>query len=130
MTRQEFPKSVKVAVIKRATADNGVVYCESCGLPAKKWQIDHVRADGLLGKPVLENAELICEACYSVKNPDDTRKIARAKRREAKHIGAVSEPAIKIKSPGFAQSAKRRINPTPLPPRTHVCGVQIDDHEL
>src|SRR5690348_4917042 len=88
MSRREFPRSVKTEVVKRATS-NGVIYCESCKLPAKKWQIDHVRPDGLGGEPILKNAMLICEVCFGVKNPDDTRKIAKAKRREAKRLGIV-----------------------------------------
>ena len=48
MARREFPRSVKVAVIRRATR-GGIVFCEKCGAMAKRWQIDHVRPDGLLG---------------------------------------------------------------------------------
>lgn len=40
MARREFPRAVKVAVIKRSTRD-GAVYCEKCGALAKRWQIDH-----------------------------------------------------------------------------------------
>ena len=87
--RREFSKAIKVAVIKRATRD-GVVYCEACHALAKRWQIDHVRPDGLLGEPVLANAMLICEPCWRVKNPADTTAIAKAKRREARHVGAKS----------------------------------------
>lgn len=105
MTRKNFPRAVKVAVIKRATKD-GVVYCEKCGALAKKFQIDHVRADGLLGEPVLENAELICDLCYGVKNPADTTAIAQAKRREAAHLGIRPAPTKPIRSAGFAPSKK------------------------
>jgi 5-methylcytosine-specific restriction protein A len=107
MKRREFPRTVRVAVIKRATKDS-VVYCESCHGLAKRFQIDHVRADGLLGEPTIENAQLICEACWAVKNPKDTASIAKAKRREARHVGA-TRPSCKIKSAGF--------KPTP---RVHV----------
>jgi 5-methylcytosine-specific restriction endonuclease McrA len=63
MTRREFPAKVRTAVIKRAT-HNDVAICEKCGAMAKRFQIDHVRPDGLLGEPTIENAMLICEACY------------------------------------------------------------------
>lgn len=105
MARREFPRAIKVAVIKRATRDS-VVYCEACQLPAKKWQIDHVRPDGLLGEPTIDNAQLICEACFGIKNPADTTAIARAKRREAAHIGARTVPVRKIANRGFAKSEK------------------------
>jgi len=104
MTRREFPKAVRVAVTRRAMKD-GVLYCEACGGQAKRFQIDHIRPDGLLGEPILENAQLICQACWEVKNPKDTVAIAKAKRREAKHIGAV-KPKGQIKSAAFVKSAR------------------------
>ena len=120
MTRREFPKSVRVAVIKRATK-NSAVYCEACGALAKRFQIDHVRADGLLGEPKIENAQLICEACWAVKNPKDTTAIAKAKRREAKHLGA-TRPSGKLRGAPFPKSAQAQHradrDPKPhLPPR-------------
>jgi hypothetical protein len=105
MTRREFPRSIKVAVIRRSTR-NGLVYCEACGAQAKRWQIDHVRPDGLLGEPTLANAMLICEPCWREKNPKDARDIAKAKRREARHIGAKPAPAAKIANRGFARPEK------------------------
>lgn len=87
MARREFPKAVKVAVIKRCTRDS-VIYCEACAGMAKRYQIDHVIPDALGGEPILTNAQLLCEGCYSVKNPQDTKDAAKAKRREAKHLGA------------------------------------------
>jgi hypothetical protein len=119
--RREFPRSVRVAVIKRATR-NGVVYCELCGLPAKKFQVDHARADGLAGDPTLENAQLLGECCYVPKNADDAAKIAKARRREAAHLGAW-RPAAKIASRGFTPSQRsadraQRDPKTQLPRRT------------
>ena len=75
------------------------------GALAKRFQIDHIRPDAMLGEPVLENAMLICEPCYSEKNPQDTKTVAHAKRREAKHIGA-ARPKQKIFSAGFVKKAK------------------------
>ena len=105
MTRREFPAKVRTAVIKRATR-NDVAYCENCSAMAKRFQIDHVRPDGLLGDPTIENAMLICEACYREKNPKDASAIAQAKRREAKHVGA-DRPAGNIKSAGFPKRDKK-----------------------
>jgi hypothetical protein len=106
MSRHEFPRAVKVAVIRRATK-NGVTFCEGCGALAKKWQIDHVRADGLLGEPTLENAQLLGSCCYESKNAQDTRCIAEAKRREA--------AALSIKRPGKARISHRpRLAKRPL----------------
>lgn len=97
MARKEFPKAVKVAVIKRATKD-GVLFCEKCGAIAKRKQIDHVNPDGLTGQPVIENAMLICEPCFLEKNAKDASIIALAKRQEAKHLGAET-PKTKIPAP-------------------------------
>ena len=85
--RKEFSRATKVQVIKRATRDY-VTYCEKCGLPARRWQIDHMRADGLMGEPTLENAQLLGECCYKGKNAADAGAIALAKRQEAYHLGA------------------------------------------
>src|ERR1017187_6801214 len=97
--RHEFPRSIKVAVRKRATVNFNVM-CEKCGFPTKKFQIDHVVADAIGGKPVIENAELICSACYGIKNPDDTRKAAKTKRVEAKSLGVKPTARRPLQSPG------------------------------
>jgi 5-methylcytosine-specific restriction protein A len=114
MARREFPRSVRVAVIKRCTRDN-VIYCEACGLPAKRFQIDHIIADAHGGDPILENAQLLCEACYGVKNPKDTTIAAKLKRIEARHLGA-NRPKGKIASRGFPKRKERSSKPS-LPPR-------------
>lgn len=114
MPRREFSKTIKVAVIKRSTRDN-VIYCESCGLPAKRFEIDHRRADALLGEPTLENAMLMCSACHLEKTKSDVAIISKAKRQEARHLGAVSAKT-KIRSRGFAKKEKKEKLPLP-PPR-------------
>jgi 5-methylcytosine-specific restriction endonuclease McrA len=103
LPRKEFSKAVKVAVIKRATKDNNV-YCEGCSVLAKKWEIDHITPDGLLGEPTLENAKLLCQICHSEKTKVDVKNIAQAKRREAKHLGVRKKPTLK--SRGFTKYEK------------------------
>lgn len=116
MARREFPRSVKVEVIRRATRD-GVTYCEKCGGLAKRFQVDHIIADAHGGDPVLTNAELICEQCFSVKNPLDTTIAAKLKRIEARHFGARSTPRKKLQSAGFLKSSKPRVVRQQLPPK-------------
>jgi 5-methylcytosine-specific restriction endonuclease McrA len=106
LSRQEFTRTVRVEVIRRATKNN-VIYCECCGLPAKKFQIDHVVADSHGGKPIIENAQLLCEVCYGVKNQIDTTVAAKLKRQEAKHIGAVKRPKKPLQSLGFQKTNKK-----------------------
>jgi len=114
MARKEFSKSVKVACIKRATVD-GKVFCEECGALSKKWEIDHVRADGLLGEPTLTNARLLCVPCHDEKTKVDVKAIAKAKRCEALHLGVRKKPSFV--SRGFAKYAKAPKEPVKLPPR-------------
>ena len=119
MSRKEFPKSVKVASIKANTRD-GVTYCEACGLPAKRFHFDHKNPDGLTGQPTLENCALLCEPCHAEKTKKDVADIARAKRREAKHLGA--RPAPKLSGQGFRKSEPQRRATRPL---TKICNRRI-----
>jgi 5-methylcytosine-specific restriction endonuclease McrA len=113
MSRRNFTKAIIVARIKLATKD-GVVYCDGCGLPCKKWEIDHVRADALLGEPTLENSRLLCIPCHKTKTASDVASISKAKRVEARHLGAVQSKK-KIQSRGFQK--KELKEKMPLPPR-------------
>lgn len=117
MTRKNFSKAIIVARIKHATKD-GVIYCEKCGLPCKRFDIDHDNPDGLTGEPTFENARLLCEPCHAEKTKKDVAAIAKAKRREARHVGAV-RPKGQIRSAGFPPKPDNpdRITKTALPPR-------------
>lgn len=111
MARQEFPRAVKVAAIKRATA-NGQVYCEACGCMTKgKFEIDHIRPDGLLGEPTLENARILCSPCHKEKTKSDVGAIAKAKRNEARHLG------IRKAGRGFPKREKETLALTRVVPR-------------
>lgn len=86
MTRREFPAKVKMAAFKRAK-----YRCEDCGAPliAGKFHYDHDIPDGLTGEPTLENCVVRCLNCHGVKTREkDIPTIAKAKRVQAKHIGA------------------------------------------
>ena len=117
MARREFPQRVKVAVIRRAGV-TGMILCEQCGGFAKQFQIDHIRPDGLLGEPTIENAQLLCKPCFDVKNPVDTRTIAKAKRREAAALGASRAKAKIPAGPSSLSTGKRREPKPSLPPRS------------
>ena len=65
---------------------------------------------------------MLCEPCHSVKTAkQDVPAIAKAKRREAKHIGATM-PKGQIKSAGFQKVEKppragaARIDKSAIPP--------------
>jgi 5-methylcytosine-specific restriction enzyme A len=109
MSRREFSAAIRVAVIKRATKGT-TIYCESCEGIAKRFQIDHVRPDGLLGEPVLANAMLICEPCWKIKNPTDASAIAKAKRREANHLGDKDPRKQKMPNRGKAPRSTSKLD--------------------
>lgn len=119
--RREFSAVTKVEIIRRATRDM-VTYCEGCGLPCRRWEIDHVIAEALQvdksRKLTATDGQLLChDACHAEKTrKHDVPAIARAVRREAAHVGA-SRPAAKIKSKGFEPSSKPRHERASLPPR-------------
>jgi 5-methylcytosine-specific restriction enzyme A len=106
VSRQEFPKSVQVEIIKRATAPNGVVHCECCRLPTKRFHLDHITADALKRdkrRLTAKDGQLLCagarETCHGKKTAEqDIPAIAKAKRREAAHLGAKPAPKRKLQS--------------------------------
>lgn len=116
MARREFSRSTKVARFKHAKG-----HCEYCGTKLQPGRIeyDHEDADGLTGDNSFENCRAVCIPCHSIKTKQDVAKIAKAKRREARHIGAEA-PKQKIQSRGFQRRPKRgRIelqNTLPPPP--------------
>lgn len=114
MTRREFSKAVRVAAVKRAMK-GGNVYCEACGALAKRFEVDHVRADGLLGSNDLDNARVLCGPCHQSKTRDDVARIAKAKRVEARSLGVRKKPTLR--SRGFEKTAKPSKEPLKLPPR-------------
>ena len=113
MARRNFTKAIIVERIKASTKD-GVVYCDLCGLPCRKWEIDHIRADGLLGEPTFDNSRLLCVPCHKEKTASDVKAISKAKRVEAKHLGVVTSK-VKIQSRGFQK--KERKEKLQMPPR-------------
>ncbi len=84
--RREFTTKIKAAAFQRSGGN-----CEGCTarLYVGKFHYDHRIPDGLTGEPTLSNCVVLCVACHGVKTTKhDVPAIARAKRREAKHIGA------------------------------------------
>jgi 5-methylcytosine-specific restriction protein A len=83
--RKEFSTKTKALAFQRA---NG--RCEECGfrLTPGKIEYDHRNPDGLTGEPTLSNCVCLCTQCHKDKTRKDVSNIARANRREARHIGA------------------------------------------
>lgn len=119
MPRREFTKAVKAEIVKRAMRD-GVIHCEGCGLSlgAKRFDIDHRTPDALeidkSTKLTADDGQLLgWECCHKGKTAKDVAVIAKAKRREAKHLG-IAAPGKPIESRGFQKTAKSQ-NRVPKP---------------
>lgn len=112
MTRREFPAKVKAA--EWLAAGGRCRDCTAkCG-PGNA-EYDHAIADGLGGAADAQNCRLLCRACHAVKSAThDTPAIAKAKRREAAHIGAKAPSRATI--PGSRRSPfKKRLDGTVVP---------------
>jgi hypothetical protein len=106
MARREFKRSVRVAIIRRATkvtdgAGLSSVFCEKCGAIAKSFEIHHQREDALevdKSKPLTAaDGVLWCKPCHD----EHTRKfstpaVALAKRQEAAALGVEKPGKQKI----------------------------------
>jgi 5-methylcytosine-specific restriction protein A len=83
--RKEFSTRTKALAFQRA---NG--RCEACAMRLQPGRIayDHVNPDSLTGTNDIDNCAVLCTPCHKQKTRDDVGNIAKAKRREARHIGA------------------------------------------
>jgi len=93
--RREFSRAVKVEIIKRATLN-----CEKCGGRAIGFEIDHRNPDGMQidkSRPLTaDDGWLLCIPCHRKKTQTDVANIAKAKRIEARHLGAEKPNKTKI----------------------------------
>lgn len=88
MGRSEFTRAVKAAAFLRA---NGHCECCTAKLSSGNMEYDHRIPDALGGEATLENCVVLCRTCHRAKTTkQDVPAIAKAKRREALHIGAKS----------------------------------------
>lgn len=75
--------------------------CAVCSgkIEGKEWDLDHGRALGLLGEDVEENLFPVHRRpCHLAKTKADVERITKAKRQQARHLGAkTSRPWSKWK---------------------------------
>jgi hypothetical protein len=112
MKRREFRRSVKVEIIRRAMADTGDLRCEKCNCAIASGEIHHLREDGLeIDKSMpltAADGALWCVPCHKEHTATvSVPIIAKAKRREAKHLGAARDKPP-IKSDPHALKSRRR----------------------
>lgn len=92
------------------------------------WDLDHVTPLAMGGED--EDANLAPahrKTCHGAKTAQqDVPMIAKAKRREAIHLGAKPAPKKRIQGPGFPKAPPQRRASTPLsktlPPRRSLFG--------
>ena len=120
--RREFTKAVKVEIIKRARV-NAVIRCEKCAVDVRgSWHIDHIDPDAMQidkSEPLTaEEGQLLCLPCHDEKTRKDVADIAKAKRREAAHLGA-RRPRQPMKGGGTLKGPSRKHEGrAALPPRS------------
>ena len=86
--RQEFSPKTKLEAFARSKGN-----CEHCGVkirPGNGPHYDHATPDAVGGEPTLENCQVLCKPCHSVKTAKtDVPEIAKTKRIRNKHINVV-----------------------------------------
>lgn len=120
MTRKRRSAKTRLRIF---LAHKGVCHvCSGAISVGQLWDLDHVIPLALGGDDEEHNlAPAHRKTCHGSKTAaQDVPAIAKAKRREARHIGATA-PKRPIASPGFAPSARQRRSSAPLtkplPPR-------------
>ena len=103
--RREFSAKVKAEAAMRAKG-----HCEDCTrrLSVGDYHYDHVTADGIGGEPTIENCQVLCRSCHSIKtDTQDKPRIAKAKRNFRTSHG-IKKPS---RFPGARNSKfKKKIN--------------------
>jgi hypothetical protein len=117
--RKEFTAKIRLLAFARCAGK-----CESCKATLKvgEGEYDHITSYALSEDSSLSNCQVLCVPCHrgvGAKTAQDQKRISKAKRTEAKHIGARPAPAKPLQSAPFPQTEKAaaRQTKTPLPPR-------------
>lgn len=97
MSRREFTKAQKAEMIRRASDAKGNIFCEGCGLnvTGKVVEFDHTIPEAMIldksRKLTADDGKMLgrdcCHRAPGGKTAQDVANIARAKRREANHLG-------------------------------------------
>ena len=77
--------------------------CHICGqsVVGKRWEVEHIIPLALGGADDESNWAPAHKACHAPKTAEDVADIARAKRREAKHIGIRKRSSFPKPPPGY-----------------------------
>ena len=105
MSRQEFGAKTKRAAWERCKG-----HCEACGIIIghKGKHFDHIRPDGLGGKPTLSNCSVKCLPCHNSKTVNEDRpRMTKADNQRKADQGLKPPPRQQIKSRGFDNAAPK-----------------------
>jgi len=83
--RKEFSKKVRLEAYQRSGG-----CCEACRarLYPGRFAYDHRLSDAMGGSPVLDNCQVLCDACHSRKTgTEDIPTISKSNRVRARHLG-------------------------------------------
>lgn len=113
-SRRRIPTRERVALFAREGGR-----CHLCGglvSVGQKWDLSHEVPLALGGADDTSNWRVAHAACHRAHTAaTDVPNIARAKRREAAHIGAAAPPSRPLRGKGFPSSRKRKQHPVRPP---------------
>jgi len=114
--RRSFNKKDRARIF--ATSQGICHLCKGAIGIGEAWEVEHVTAWELTQDDSDENLRPAHVKCHKTKtHQQDRPAINRAKRREAKHTGAI-RPKQSISSAGFSKQPKHpKFAKQPLPPR-------------
>lgn len=111
MTRRRLSTKTRMSILERFNRRCQMCQCEiGHGIG---FDLDHRIPLAIGGADEIENLVPLCTPCHRLKTKGDVRDIAKARRREAKHIGA-HVPKGTLKSRGFAKAEPQRRATRPL----------------
>ncbi len=84
-------------------------HCQACGWrlsPGTRWEVDHIIPVALGGSDHGDNLQVLCAACHGSKTATaDAPALSKAKRMQARHLGAARSKTI---IPGSRRSRFRK----------------------
>jgi len=114
MSRREFTRAQKAAIVLRATDERGMVACEGCGLVLgkKPYEIDHTIPEALIvdkTRPLtIEDGQLLGKECChrggQRKTAAEQARIAKSYRQRDLHLGLKKKGRFPKKPPGYRHS--------------------------
>lgn len=110
--RREFSIAVRKKILLRAKDERGELRCENpkCLAIVRRGEIHHLKEDALeldkSRKLTAADGIFLCEPCHDELTKAFAPVLAKVRKVEAKHLGAVRATGT-IRSPGFAPPAPK-----------------------